>query len=334
MLELLVNAYLPNEILQTHHSIMISVVVPVYGCKESLKELFERVAQAMQAASLDFELLLVNDACPRGSWREISRLAAIHPQIKGINFSRNFGQHYAITAGLDHAKGEWIVVMDCDLQDMPEEIPALYRKAQEGFDLVVGLRSGRQDSWFRKVASRLFFRILNHLIGANLDHRIGNFGIYSRQVIDAISCMREKNRNFGLFASWVGYKRAELEVQHAKRCHGDSSYTLTKMVAFAFDSVIAYSNKPLRYFVGLGFLFSGISFLFAVWLIIQHLFLDIPAAGWTSVMVSIYFSAGLIIACVGATGLYLGKVFDEVKNRPIYIISDTTFQLPHKSDHK
>jgi len=321
---------LPNMTSRAHRSNMISIVVPVYGCKESLQELYERIEQAMQDALLDFELILVNDACPCDSWSEISRLAAKHPKIKGINFSRNFGQHYAITAGLDHAAGEWIVVMDCDLQDMPEEIPMLYQKAQEGYDLVVGLRSGRQDSLFRKTASKLFFKILNHLIGANLDHRIGNFGIYSRQVIGAISCLREKNRNFGLFASWVGFRRAELEVQHAERCHGDSSYTLAKMVAFAFDSVVAYSNKPLRYFVGLGFLVSAISFCFAIWLIFRHLFLDIPATGWTSVMVSIYFSSGLIIGCVGATGLYLGKVFDEVKNRPIYIISETTFQRPQK----
>ena len=302
---------------------MISIVVPVYGCRHALQELYQRIDKAMTASSLPYELLLINDACPQGSWDEIKKLAETCPKIKGINFSRNFGQHYAITAGLDHASGDWVVVMDCDLQDMPEEIPALYRKAQEGYDLVVGLRADRQDSTFRKLASIAFFKILNHLVGSKLDHRMGNFGIYSRQVINSISGLREKNRNFGLFASWVGFRRAEIEVQHAERCQGRSSYTFSKMVSFAFDSVVAYSNKPLKFFVVLGFTFSVAAFIAALWLVIRYLYLDVPASGWTSVMVSIYFSAGLIIGCVGAVGLYLGKVFDEVKNRPIYIISET-----------
>lgn len=310
---------------------MISIVVPVYGCRQSLGELYERVEKAVTSLGLDFEILMISDASPDGSWEVVRELATQHPAIKGIRFSRNFGQHYAITAGLDHASGEWVVVMDCDLQDMPEEIPTLYRKAQEGFDLVVGLRTERRDSALRKIGSRLFFRILNRMLGSRLDHRMGNFGIYSRQVIESISAMREKNRNFGLFASWVGFRRAEIEIRHAERSHGKSGYTLAKMIAFAFDSVIAYSNKPLKYFVAVGFSFSVFSLMAALWLIFRFLYMDVLISGWTSVMVSIYFSAGLIIGCVGAVGLYLGKVFDEVKNRPIYIVAETTFQKEAES---
>nr|VFJ61594.1 MAG: dolichol-phosphate mannosyltransferase [Candidatus Kentron sp. FM]VFJ70142.1 MAG: dolichol-phosphate mannosyltransferase [Candidatus Kentron sp. FM]VFK14473.1 MAG: dolichol-phosphate mannosyltransferase [Candidatus Kentron sp. FM] len=306
---------------------LVSVVMPVYGCEHSLRELHARLTHVLGAISSQHEIIMVNDGSSDNAWQVIESLAREDARVKGINLSRNFGQHYAITAGLDFACGDWVVVMDCDLQDIPEEIPKLYRKALEGFDIVVGLRANRQDSLFRKTVSRLFYRVFDYFTGTGLDHRIGNFGIYSEKVIRSVSLLREQNRGFGLFALWVGFRRAEIEIQHAPRPHGKTTYTLRRMLAFALDLIVAHSNKLLRLTVTLGLFLSFASFLYAAWLVSRYLIWGISIPGWTSLIVSIYFTAGLIIGAIGILGIYVGKIFNEVKGRPLYIIQSTTFEM-------
>lgn len=305
----------------------ISVVSPIYGSDMSLAELCGRLHSVLNTITPDYEIILINDASPDDSWTIIKKLAELDNRVKGINLSRNFGQHYAITAGLDFAHGDWVIVMDCDLQDVPEEIPKLYREAQTGFDMVIGQRTERKDSLLKKCMSFLFYRFFAYLSGTTINNRIGNFGIYSQQVISNIRQFKEQNRSFGLFAIWVGFHRKEIEISHAARKHGRTSYTFSKMFSLAFDSIVAHSDKLLRLTVKFGFLVSLSSFIFAIGIVINYLFWTAPLIGWTSLILSVYFTAGLIIGTIGIVGLYVGKIFDEVKGRPLYIIETTTFEI-------
>ena len=310
----------------------LSVVTPVYRCGGCLRELCARLASTLATISENYEIIMVNDGSPDEAWSVIQQLALADPRIKGINLSRNFGQHYAVTAGLDHARGDWVVVMDCDLQDVPEEIPKLYAKALEGYDLVVGRRSRRQDDFLKKLGSKLFYKVFAFLMGPAIDNRIGNFGIYARKVIRSITALKEQNRSFGLFALWVGFRRAEIDVAHARRPQGKSSYTFARMLALAVDSIVAHSNRLLHLAIKLGFLLSLTSLLYAFYLVAKFFLWATPLEGWTSLMVSIYFTAGLIIGSIGVVGLYVGKIFDEAKGRPLYIIESTTFEVRPETD--
>ncbi|MEQ8854499.1 glycosyltransferase family 2 protein [Gimesia sp.] len=306
---------------------LISVVTPVYGAHDLLEELYARLIQALSQITEDYEIIMVNDASPDDSWCLIQRFATQNSRLKGVNLSRNFGQHHAITAGLEFARGKWVVVMDCDLQDQPEEIPKLYQTAQQGFDVVVGIRHTRQDTTIKKLCSRYFYKVFAYFTNTRIEHQIGNFGIYSRKVIRSILKFKEQTRSFGLFVIWAGFRRIEIPIEHAKRPTGKSTYNFPRMISLAFNSIIAYSNKLLILFVKLGFLLAGFSFLFTLWLLFRYVIWGIPVIGWTSLIVSIYLSTGLMIMVVGAVGIYIGKIFDEVKGRPLYLIESTTFEL-------
>ncbi|GAA0590436.1 glycosyltransferase family 2 protein [Virgibacillus siamensis] len=309
---------------------LISVVVPVYGCEACLKDLCTRVTETMEQIPAHFEIIFVNDASPDDAWQTITQLAASDDRIKGIDLARNFGQHHAITAGLDFTAGDWIVVMDCDLQDKPEEIKTLYDKAQEGFEVVFGNRTIRQDNWFKRKTSQLFYRVYDYFTGRTSDHTIANFSISSKKVVDGFRRMQEQNRFFPLFIQWMGYKTGTVKVEHSARKEGKSSYNINKLVSLATDAIISQSNKPLRLSIQFGFLIALGSFLYGLYLFIRYFFLAQPVQGWTSVMVSIYFIGGLIFFNFGVLGLYLGKVFNEAKARPLYLIRETTNDMKER----
>jgi len=303
----------------------ISIIIPIYGCGNSLLELYNRLVKTLSTITNEFEIIMVNDASPDDAWKSIKELAEKDNRVKGISFSRNFGQHRAITAGLDYAKGDWVVVMDCDLQDQPEEILKLYNKAQEGYDVVFGRRYQRKDSLFKRISSKLFHKILGYFTESKMDSAIANFSIISSKVVDKIKKLREQNRLYPFFVNWVGFKRIDIDIEHAKRKEGESSYTLQKLIELAIDAIISQSNKPLKLAIKFGFTMSFLSLIYAVWLILRYFIFSISVEGWTSVMVSIYFIGGLLFANMGILGLYIGKIFDETKNRPLYIIEETTF---------
>lgn len=307
------------------NGIHISVIIPVYQCCQSLNELSNRLMKALSSITEDFEIIMVNDASPDFAWESIKTLALQDSRVKGINLSRNFGQHYAITAGLDYAQGDWIVVMDCDLQDQPEEIIKLYHKAQEGYDIVFGRRAERKDSFIKKLGSKLFYKIYDYFTESDTDNTIANFSILNQKVVKEFKKLKEQNRSYYLFINWLGFKRANVDIDHAKRLEGKSSYTLEKLINLAIDSIVAQSNKPLRLSIKFGFIMAFFSLLYAGWLIIRYYAFSIPVEGWTSMMVSFYFIGGLLFANMGFLGLYIGKIFDETKNRPLYVISETTF---------
>jgi dolichol-phosphate mannosyltransferase len=298
----------------------ISIVTPVYGCCSCLHQLYTRLRTSLEQISPDFEIVMVNDASPDKSWAVIEDLCRQDPRVKGVNLSRNFGQHHAITAGLDFARGDWVVVMDCDLQDQPEEIPKLYRAAMAGYDVVFGRRFSRQDSFLKRLSSRMFNAFLSLLTDQKLDPSIANFGIYRRRVIQGFRQIRDTNRSFPMFIRWLGFNRTTVDVQHAERLEGRSSYTLGKLIAFAVSNVIAYSNKPLILSIYFGLITSGISLLAAAYLVFRYVTRGVGVEGWTSLMVALFFIAGLLFANLGVLGLYIGNTFDQAKRRPLYVV--------------
>ena len=302
----------------------ISIVVPVYKAEDCLDELYRRLKEALKTISDDFEIVLVEDGSNDRSWDVISRLSRSDKRVKGICLSRNFGQHYAITAGLDHCDGDWIVVMDCDLQDQPEEIPRLYKKAKEGYDVVLAVRKDRQDGFIKRVTSFFFYKFLSYLSDIDYDPRVGNFRIISRRVRQNLLQIRERLRFFGGMVKWVGFSTSSIEVQHAPRFKGKTTYNLKKLLALTMDIIIAYSDKPLRITVFFGFLMAFFSFLMGCHILFRAFMYGSPVAGWSSLIVSLYFIGGIIILILGIIGIYLGKTFDETKKRPLYIIKDLT----------
>ena len=300
----------------------ISVVSPVYGCCDSLNDLYVRLKDALSTISEDFEIIFVNDASPDNAWNTIKELVAQDDRVKGINLSRNFGQHKAIAAGLAHAQGDWVVVMDCDLQDRPEEIIKLYNKAQEGYDAVFGQRIGRQHSRRKRWASRAFIAVYDYLSDSKTDPTIGNFSIISRKVVDGLKELKEQHHPYTFFVIWLGFKRTYIEVDHAKRETGTSSYNFKRLIELAMDNIVSQSNKLLKMSIRFGFGLAFFSALYAFYLVIKYFMTDEVAPGWTSVMVSMYFIGGLLFANLGLIGLYIGKIFDETKNRPLYVIDE------------
>lgn len=300
---------------------LISVVTPVYRAEACLDELCRRLVAALEPITPDFEIILVEDASPDRSWETLARLVAADSRCRGIRLARNFGQHYAITAGLEAASGEWIVVMDCDLQDQPEEIAKLYRTAtQGGYDVVFGRRIRRQDRWLKRMSSRGFYAIYNYFTDARFDHTVANFSISRRAVIQEFLRLREHNRSFPLFIQWLGFSVGHVEVAHAERFAGKTSYTLGKLLRLSAESIVAQSNKPLHLSIAAGLLLALGSFLVALYYVVKYFRTGIPVTGWTSTMVSIWFIGGVILANLGVLGLYLGRVFNEVKNRPLYVV--------------
>lgn len=302
---------------------MISIVSPIYRGASMLSELVGRVSKNVQTITEDYEIILVNDASPDNSWKEIEKVCNQDKRVKGINFSRNFGQHYAITAGLKYSTGEWVVVMDCDLQDRPEEIPNLYNKALEGYDSVFAQRANRSDSWLKRMSSKCFYWLFSYLTGTRQDASVANFGIYNRKVVDAILAMGDKVRYFPTQVQWVGFKKFYLPVEHEPRLEGKSSYSLKKLFRLAFDTIISFSDKPLRIMVNVGGIITLMAMIIGIVYLIQYLRGAIAVMGYASLIISLWFIGGVLIFFIGVVGIYLGKTFEQAKNRQIFIVDKT-----------
>jgi dolichol-phosphate mannosyltransferase len=305
----------------------ISIVVPVYKSEPFLYELYRRLKESLEPISQDFEIVLVEDCGRDRSWDIINDLAQQDGRVKGIQFSRNFGQHYGITAGLDHCNGDWVVVMDADLQDQPEEIPQLYAKAQEGYDIVLARRGKRKDPLIQRICAFYFYKVFSYLAEIQYDSQVGNFRIMSRKVVESFRCMREQLRFFGGLVDWTGFPSASIDVKHSARPSGKSSYTFRRRLKLATDAVIAYSDKPLRLSIQFGFAIALLAFLAGIFIFFEALFHGFPVMGWGSLIVSLYFLGGIIIFNLGIIGIYLGKTFDETKKRPLYLIRNKTANL-------
>lgn len=299
----------------------ISVITPEYRGEKSVQELVDRVKTSLSPITEDFEIILVNDASPDNTWLEIVKVCQQDTRIKGLDLSRNFGQHNAITAGLSYAKGEWIIIMDCDLQDLPEEIPNLFNEAQKGYDIVFARRTVKHVGWWKRFSSTAFHATLDWLSGAETDSAIGNFGIYHKKVAKAMLAIPQQTRGLQTLLSIVGFKSSSIEVEQAPSARGASSYTLHKLFAQAFNVILSRTNKPLRLAVAIGFGMACVSILLAAYNVLAKLFGIIQLHGYTTTIFSIWFVGGLMMFMMGILGLYIGKIFDQVKGLPLFLIN-------------
>nr|NQU93384.1 glycosyltransferase family 2 protein [Bacteroidota bacterium] len=301
----------------------ISIVSPVYGASALLEELVRRITESVSKITANYEIILVEDHGPDDSWEKIKALCAKDNKVVGIRHSRNFGQQYALNCGLDHARGEWVVTLDCDLQDRPEEIVNMYQKAMKGYDIVLASRQNRQDDFLKKLYSKIFYRVLSYLTDTHQDASIANFALYHRKVVDALKGMHDYYRYYPTMIHWVGFRMTKMEILHAEREDGKkSSYNFKKRLNLAADTIISFSNKPLRLMVKLGILISFIAMIMAIFLVVLYFVEDTNVTGWVSTFLSLWFLSGLMITILGMVGIYVGKIFENVKGRPTYIVGE------------
>lgn len=306
----------------SENTVDISVVVPVYGCPGALPELHRRLTDTLSGLVGSYEIVLVDDCCPQGSWQVVKQLAESDSHVVGVRLARNFGQSRAITAGLDRARGTWSVVMDCDCQDPPEAIAQLYAKALEGYDIVFARRVGRKDSRGTMALSRAFYRVYSNLAETTVDPDVGNFSIASRRAIDAYLSMREQGRDYSLFMTWIGFEQAYVDIQPEERFEGESSYTFGKKTSLAIETITSHSTKLLTLAVKFGFIMAVVGLVVLVALVVRH-FVDANVAmGWPSTIATIVLVGGIIVAVMGVVGIYVGNTFAEARRRPLYLVED------------
>jgi glycosyltransferase involved in cell wall biosynthesis len=302
-------------------SVEISVVVPVFGCRDCLLELHRRICSSLQSLTEDFEIILVDDGSPDEAWSLARELTTLDRRVLALRLSRNFGQHAAITAGLAASRGRWVAVMDCDLQDPPEELPRLYAKALEGYDVVLSRREERVEALPRRLAASAYFRLHNMIARSNLHTNYTNLSVISRKVVDAFLALRDQDRQYLLILHWLGFRRAEIDVKQSVRHSGRSSYSFRQLMKVAVDGVFFQTTVLLRWIVYFGFLLAllgGGLGLYAVlaWVTGRTL------PSWTALPMFGLLLAAFIIISGGVTGLYVGKIFDQVKGRPLFVVDE------------
>ena len=303
----------------------ISIISPVYGAADLLEELVSGIQKSVSMLTDDYEIILVEDHSPDGSWEIIENIAKTNDKVKGISFSRNFGQQEAIHAGMEYSSGDFIVTMDCDLQDIPEEIINMYNKSQEGYDIVLASRVDRKDGTFKKIFSKLFYGILNYLIDVDIDPTVANFVLYRREALDAILSMGDYYIYYPYMVNWIGFKKCIFPIKHAERKDNKkTSYSVKKRFKLALITIISFSDKPLRMVLSAGIMIVMVTLIFVLVLVVRYLKDDIDVPGWMSIFVSLWFIGGIIISVLGMVGIYVGKIFGNVKNRPNYIVRKVT----------
>jgi dolichol-phosphate mannosyltransferase len=303
---------------------LINVVVPLYREESLVEELHSRVTEALKKISTDYKIILVDDGSDDLTWQKISEISQTDEKVKGLRLSRNFGHHYALTAGLHETDADWIVVMDGDLQDRPEVIPDLWNKAQEGYDVVFVSRMRRPEGLIYRAAQKLFYAGLRRLSGIKFDSTQANFSIVSRKVIDAYKSFGENARFYNSTITWLGFNRASVSAEHGTRHSGRPSYTLRKRFQLAGDIIFSYSDRPLKFSIYLGLFMAAMAFSYLFWVLIGALTWGFTVEGWSSVMAGIFLTGGMILVVLGITGIYIGRIFREVKNRPLYVIGERT----------
>jgi glycosyltransferase involved in cell wall biosynthesis len=300
----------------------ISVVSPVYQAAPIVPRLVSEVSSVLRDLTDSFEIILVDDRSRDDSWNAIKHECSKSSHVRGVRLSKNFGQHSAITAGLSLAKGDWIVVMDCDLQDRPDQILPLYRKALEGYDVVFARRHSRRDSRLKRLYSRAFYSVFGYLTETIQDAAIANFGIYHKKVIESVMDMDDNIRYFPAMVQWVGFKSARVDVEHSSRAQGKSAYNLKKQLRLAVNNIISFSDKPLRLAAQCGLVLAALSFVIGLLYLVGYLLGFVKVAGYASLIISIWLTAGINIFVLGLVGIYVGKAFEKIKGRPAYIIDE------------
>ncbi len=304
-------------------AVEISVVIPVYNEEGNLRALYERLSMVLSSLTADFEMVFVNDGSTDSSI-EIIRELTKDKKVKYLDFSKNFGHQIAAFAGLEHAEGNAVVIIDADMQDPPELILELYQKMQEGYDVVYAKRQVRDgETWHKKLTAKWFYRLINNLSEVEIPLDTGDFRIMSSRIKNIIISLPERNKFLRGQIAWTGFNQTYVLYNRAERMQGKSNYTYSKMFRFAFDGITSFSNFPLRLATYLGFIVSLVAFVVIVYTLYQKYFGIDTVPGWSSTMVSILFLGGVQLICLGIIGEYLGRIMDNVKQRPLYLIKET-----------
>ena len=303
--------------------IELSVVSPCYGAPTLLRQLVEQITETVSQLTDSYEIILVEDCSPDNSRDIIRDICATDSHVKGVFLSRNFGQQSALNAGYDISQGDYVVTLDCDLQNPPSQIRDLYLKAKEGYDIVFATRQHRPDTFFMTKGSQVFNSLMGFLTDTKQDKTVAEFAIFSHKVISAMAKMGDYRRYYPLMTQWVGFKTAKVDVEHAVRTDGKkSSYSMKKRIELAVTTAVSFSTKSLRLIVYFGTVITLLAIVAAIVLVIKTMFMDEEVSGWTTLFVSIWFIAGIMIMIMGIMAVYIGSIFDEVKHRPTYLISE------------
>lgn len=312
---------------------MISVVIPIYNEEENIPMMFERLNKALHQTHQHFELIFVNDGSRDRSMERIKSLASDHDNVKYINFSRNFGHQIAVSAGLEYSKGSEVVIIDADGQDPPELIPEMYLKLQSGFEIVYAKRRTRKgESWLKLMTAKWFYKILAKLTAIDIPLDTGDFRIIHRKVVNQILRMPEKQKFLRGQMAWVGFRQSYVEYDRQERLNGETGYTFRKMFRLAMDGITSFSNFPLRVATFSGFFcaFFGL-FLIGYTLYSRYVLKDYEP-GWSSLMVTIVFIGGIQLIGIGIIGEYISRIYDNIRNRPLYIVDETNIPGPEHNE--
>jgi dolichol-phosphate mannosyltransferase len=297
----------------------LSVVVPVYDEADGLQAFADALVPVLEAHARSWELIFVDDGSRDRSWHVLGTLRAVEPRILLVKLSRNFGHQLAITAGMDHATGDAVVVMDADLQDPPSVLPQMLAQWRDGFDVVYGVRETRQEGWFKRASAAVFYRLLAAMSPIAIPVDAGDFRLMSRRAVEALGQMPERARYVRGMVAWVGFPTAAVPFQRAARHAGQTKYPLRKMLSFAADGLVSFSAVPLRIATSLGFLMAMAALLYFFWAVAMKLF-GATIQGWTSLVAVVVFIGSAQLLCLGIIGEYVGRIYDEVKGRPLYVV--------------
>jgi dolichol-phosphate mannosyltransferase len=308
---------------------LFSVVIPVYNEEGNIPELHRRLTPVLQQmcrkegfAEESYEILMIDDGSADGTWSRIRDIHQKDARLRGLSFSRNFGHHVAVTAGLDFALGETVILMDGDLQDPPEEIPTLYEKFKEGYDIVYALREKRAAPLFKTIGSWIFLKLLKRISNVEVNINSGIFRIVGRQCVEDIKKMREKSRFLTGMLSWIGYRQTGVLTRRDERYEGRSKYTLFRLIRLAWHGITSFSRVPLQSATYFGFIVAFFSFLYGCYMLLKKLIHGIPIMGYASIIVSLFFLGGIILFVLGSIGEYIGRIYEQVQDRPLYLVKE------------
>jgi len=308
--------------------IFISIILPCFNEEKNIDEIYSRLVTVMQAVGEKYELVFIDDGSTDNSLAKLADLCSVDSKVRVLEFSRNFGHQAAICAGIDHARGNIVIMMDADLQHPPELIPTMVEKWRQGYDLVYTVRKDPQGtSLFKKITAKIFYKTINLFSKLNIPENSADFRLLDKKVLNELRSLKEKSKFFRGLVNWVGFKQCAIYYDAAPRFTGKSKYSLWKMVKLAFEGITSFSAFPLHVATIFGAFISFFSFFYAVYAIYKKLFTQEALPGWTSILVSLLFLGGIQLLSLGVIGGYLGKVYEEIKGRPSYIIRNFMGQL-------
>ena len=302
----------------------VSIVIPCYNEEGNLRETHRRVSRAMSQGGIEYEILYVDDGSRDATAGMLRDLQAHDPRVRVVYLSRNFGHQFAVTAGLAHARGDAVIIMDADLQDPPEAAIEMIQRWQEGYDVVYGVRTDREgETWFKLATAAAFYRLIRWLSDTEIPLDTGDFRLLDRKVVDAIIAMPERDRFVRGMVSWAGFRQVGVPYRRAPRFAGETKYPLPKMVRFALDGILSFSVKPLRLSTLMGFVSAGLALTGIIYALAIRLFTQRWVTGWTALIIAILFLGGAQLISLGIIGEYIGRLYGEAKRRPLYLVRET-----------